>query len=740
MIGNGGELNKIREFLKTDPRGYNIREIADAVKNNRNSVAKYLDVLTSREEVDVRIFGKSKVYFLSQRVPISDLMKFSSKYIVVINNNRRIVQANQAFLRFTGMTKEQLIPCGMAEIACDFLKTTEIHSLIDRALSGSELDHEIHTVSAAGDRYYKLTLTPTLFRDHSRGVIIVIEDITEKKKTEIALKQSEERARSMYAMMRLMCDTVPDMIWAKDLNKRYLFANRRLLADLLNAQDADEPIGKTDLFFASRERDSHPDDPGWHSFGENCMDSDDIVMETITAQKFEESGNVKSKFLFLDVNKAPLFDEHGKLIGTVGCGRDVTRQKEMEQILRVSEEKYRSLAENTCEVIFSLDPTGVITYISPQCARYGFMREDVVGNRFDHFICRDHIGQINEVFSRHAHTNEKITSVFMVTPKNGNPIWVESTTISRFDPSGTLTAVYGVLRDITERHEAEERLQESEKKYRAIFDNFIDLYYRTDMNGIITDLSSSCLSLTGWDPEELIGKDVQELYGVPIQRRALLEHLYKDGSVRNFEITLLNSTGVKVPVSVNSRIVRDLQGSPIAVEGTIRDITALKQVMIDQAQSQAMLHAVINGSPIPQFVIGRDHSVLFWNRALEKFTGVKAGEVIGTKDAWKVFYSARQPLLADFIVDEKSGMIADLYSGKYPYSVNSDGAYEVTDFLPHLGEHGRMIRFIAAPIHDHNGTIVCVVETIEEITDVVGSGHDPVMPDKEYGSSRSKIS
>jgi signal transduction histidine kinase len=132
-------------------------------------------------------------------------------------------------------------------------------------------------------------------------------------------------------MVRLMCDNVPDLIWAKDLKKRFIFTNKAICTKLLNAEDTDEPIGKTDMYFASRERHSHPEDPQYHTFGEICRDSDSVVMKSKKSERFDEFGNVKGQFLFLDVHKAPFWDEQGNLIGTVGCGRDVSKEKQLEE-------------------------------------------------------------------------------------------------------------------------------------------------------------------------------------------------------------------------------------------------------------------------------------------------------------------------------------------------------------------------------------------------------------------------
>ena len=134
-------------------------------------------------------------------------------------------------------------------------------------------------------------------------------------------------------LLQTLCDNVPDMIWAKDLNKNYLFANQAICSELLSATDTSEPIGRNDLFFARRERESHPEDSGWHTFRELCQDSDAITLERGVPSTFEEFGNIKGRQVFLEVHKAPFYDAQGRVIGTVGTARDITERKALEREL-----------------------------------------------------------------------------------------------------------------------------------------------------------------------------------------------------------------------------------------------------------------------------------------------------------------------------------------------------------------------------------------------------------------------
>ena len=128
------------------------------------------------------------------------------------------------------------------------------------------------------------------------------------------------------------------------------------------------------------------------------------------------------------------------------------------------------------------------------------------------------------------------------------------------------------------------------------------------------------------------------------------------------------------------------------------------------------LHGLIGSSPIPAFVIGRDHRVVYWNRALAELSGISAEEVIGTRQHWRAFYSAERPCMADLLVDESPEAILRWYAGKFIKSMLIDEAYEATDFFPDLGERGRWLRFTAAAIRNAGGALVGAVETLEDIT------------------------
>ncbi|MEI6090190.1 MAG: PAS domain S-box protein [bacterium] len=251
-----------------------------------------------------------------------------------ININRlsdgMYIDINEGFTAITGYTAEDVV--GKTSLEINIWEKPEDRKLLVGGLkeNGRVDNLEANFRLKDGTLIYGLMSASLLNLNNEPHIISMTNNITERKLIEKALRDSEIRFRSIVKMFRLMADNMPDMLWAKDLNKDFIFANKATCENLLNARDTDEPIGKSHLFFAERERLEHSDRDDWHTFGELCQDSDQVVMDSGKTENFDEFGNVYGKFLFLDVRKAPIFDENGAMIGVVGSARDVTLQKKVD--------------------------------------------------------------------------------------------------------------------------------------------------------------------------------------------------------------------------------------------------------------------------------------------------------------------------------------------------------------------------------------------------------------------------
>ncbi len=159
------------------------------------------------------------------------------------------------------------------------------------------------------------------------------------------------------------------------------------------------------------------------------------------------------------------------------------------------------------------------------------------------------------------------------------------------------------------RLQTEKALIESKEKYKSIFESFIDLYYQTDISGKVTNISPSCYRLSGFTPEEIIGKEVSLFYPQLEQRQSLLKQLLQNGVVNDFEITLRVKDGRSIPVSVNSRVIYNNENQPIRIEGTIRDIAARKQVEDKLRELSARNEAILDA--IPDIIMEVDNDKIY---------------------------------------------------------------------------------------------------------------------------------
>ena len=131
--------------------------------------------------------------------------------------------------------------------------------------------------------------------------------------------------------------------------------------------------------------------------------------------------------------------------------------------------------------------------------------------------------------------------------------------------------------------------------------------------------------------------------------------------------------------------------------------------------AQKTVHDLVQGAPIPEFVIDSSHRVVFWNKALEEYSGIAASDVVGTTNHWKAFYPSQRPCLADLLVDENADGIARWYAGKQTQSTVMKNNFVATDYFPAM-KGGTWLYFTAAPLRDLSGKITGAIETLQDIT------------------------
>ncbi|RJR26727.1 MAG: PAS domain S-box protein [Desulfobacteraceae bacterium] len=135
-------------------------------------------------------------------------------------------------------------------------------------------------------------------------------------------------------------------------------------------------------------------------------------------------------------------------------------------------------------------------------------------------------------------------------------------------------------------------------------------------------------------------------------------------------------------------------------------------------RQKATLEGIIQGSPIPTFVLDKDHRITHWNKACETLTGFSAREMIGTNRQWEPFYRTNRKIIADLVMEGNTKELYELYGGmNLRKSQLVEAAYEAEHFFPQLGPNGTHLFVTAAPIKDESGAIHGAIVTYQDFTE-----------------------
>ncbi len=217
------ELSSIRRLLKENSDGMSVTDISRALKKNKNTIGRYLDILLISGQVDMRTYGMAKVYTLSQRVPLSAMLSYSKELVMVLDTGGRIVDINENFLRLLDLERSDA-----AGKNIEFLRppNVDVHELLGSVAAGAKKREEkreetvTFRIKGTGERIFKVKRIPTVFEDGGRGTTVILEDITEHILAEREIQQSEERFRTMAENIRDGLVIIED--------GRNVFANKRV--------------------------------------------------------------------------------------------------------------------------------------------------------------------------------------------------------------------------------------------------------------------------------------------------------------------------------------------------------------------------------------------------------------------------------------------------------------------------------------------------------------------------------
>lgn len=485
--------------------------------------------------------------------------------------------ANDKTCRDLGYTREELLRMSNRQLQDDenARKTYEVFNKVYKTgypvknyhyqairKNGTKADFEI-SISLIRDARGK----PIGFRGLSR-------DITERQKIEDALRASEEKYRTII-------ETIQDGYLEIDLTNHYTFVN-----DVVS-----EHLGYSRKELVGMDGRQVQDEEGFKKTRKVFMD----VLKTGKPVKAMELAIIRKNGTkgTYELSISLIRNANGQPTGFRCVSRDISERKKMEDALRASEERHRSILENMQEAYFENDLSGHILSVNGAASRHlGYSKEELIGMKSSEL--QDEAGRKKtyQAYNRLFQTGTPIKALESEFIRKGGSrgIYELSVDVIR-DARGTPVGFRGVSRDVTERKKMEDALRASEERARNLIATIPDPYVERDLQGKAVYVNDAYIALTGYSAPELQNSGFSYRQYTDTRNAAIISDTYdtviKTGlTMKNVELEIITKSGEKRQVNLSATLVRDNQGNPTGVQSIVRDITEKKKAeeMIRQSE------------------------------------------------------------------------------------------------------------------------------------------------------------
>lgn len=559
---------------------------------------------------------------------LNGIVSFLPDATFAIDKEGRVIAWNRAMESMTGVKADDILGFGDYEYSLPFYGFRQ-PILIDLVLQpdpnleagyeamerdGMSLTGEVFISSFGTNGTYIWAKASPLYDSNGSvtGAIESLRDITERKYTEEALKESESK-------FRLLFERSADAMFLLD-GKKFIDCNNAAV-EMMKCSSRAELL------------DLHPSEisPERQTDGRSSREkSEEMIKEAFRngTHKFEWIRRRSNGEEFPAMITLTAIPWKGEQILHVTV-KDITERKAAENALLESRELYRNLIENLNDIILFLDPSGRITYISPVVEQaFGYSPREFIGRRFEEHIHKDDLAGVKERFEQ-AITGKLKAYEFRVLDKENRVKYVRSSARLSGDPN-SVKGLTMTLTDVTDRKKAEMDLKESEDRYRLLVESSPDGIIIHQDGIVIFANKTSAVLLNADKPEELVGKPVMSFVH-PDYIQTVRDRIHSTQNARDgaplIEEKLLGIDGAEIEVEV-AAIPFIFRGKP-STQVVFRDITKRKKAESELVESREFLDKIINSIGDPVFVKDRQHRFILVNDAECKMLDLQSDEILG---------------------------------------------------------------------------------------------------------------
>ncbi len=393
---------------------------------------------------DVSALKEAEQTLSEQFILMRQLMDAIPNPVFIKDLEGNYIDCNRAFLEFTGVGKQELI--GKSALSLVGKELAETHFRMDsRLLSGGKaVEYEAKALHADGS-LRDVIINKAVYTDargRPAGIVGVIQDISQRKQTEQALRESEWR-------YRMFLDRLPDPIVVYDLRGRVITSNRAFKETFgwsaMEIERDKAPFVPPEALEETREKIRH-------------------MRRGLPVARFETVRLTRDgRRLNVELNTSPLYDDEGNHIGNIVVIRDVTAVKEAEAARRQTEERFRNLVETMNEGLTILNPDGTVQYCNAKfCQMLGYQCQEVTGQPFTRFLDQQNREHFQRCWEEGRRKGEGSFELVFQRKDGGRTFALVSPRMD-LDRQGRLINAFMVVTDITRSKDLESQLVQAQK-------------------------------------------------------------------------------------------------------------------------------------------------------------------------------------------------------------------------------------------------------------------------------------
>ena len=494
------------------------------------------------------------------------LIDLSPDAIILTDLEFNIVAVNQQAVKMNGVNiAEELIGKNTLEMIAPEDRQRAIENA-QKTLQGEMLFSFEYKLLRQDGTVFPGELNAALITDENDApfaFINIVRDVTERKKTQEALKESEQKFRTLSEQTMMGVCILQDEV-IKYANQAFADIFEYSIEEILNWKPGESVKAV------------HPDDRSFvMEQGRKKQLGEKDIVTNYTYRAVTKAGKVK----WVDIYSKTIFyiGKTAVLVSLI----DITERKQAEGALKQSKEKYQMLIEKMQEGVLLEDAKGFLTFVNPKTLELlGYTEEELLGKHWSYITQEEYIDQVNVETSKRP-KGVSNTYEACALAKDGRHIPVIITATPVFSTTGEFDGVLAVFTDITDRKMVEEKLHESAERYRTILQTIEEGYYEVDLSGNFTFFNDSICRTLGYSKDELMGMNNRQYMDEDTAKMVYQTYntVYQTKEPATlFDFEVIRKDGVKIFNEASVSLIVDSTGVGIGFRGIIRDITERKEM------------------------------------------------------------------------------------------------------------------------------------------------------------------